>query len=174
MDEGTATLTASVIAALASIYQLIAGQDSEIRASNRKTLESNIHDLSECIHQTIATSNIIVKAKSNVGRINWRAKATLAKNQLKLIRPKVRYSLWGIDNALNRLSRFPDWIEHTIPYPVYSKKILFAGNMLGEALDNCVRKCYLNGRTPRYYEILWIRFLSFRFNNQYQVFKNKK
>ncbi|HKH61081.1 MAG TPA: hypothetical protein VKA49_09635, partial [Flavitalea sp.] len=64
IDRGFATLVAAIIAAFLSLLTLLATKSTEIRAAHRKTLESFIYDISDSVHQLIATSNILLKNKS--------------------------------------------------------------------------------------------------------------
>jgi hypothetical protein len=89
IDRGTATLIAAIIAAISSLIVLFSKRGAEIRTARRKSLEKYISDLSSSIHQLIATSNILLKAKTSESQTNWKVKAESAKDQLKKIRPEL-------------------------------------------------------------------------------------
>ena len=181
IDKGLATLIAASLAALVSLITLFitlyTNFRTEIRSARRKTLEEFIYDVSESIHQLVATSNILLKNKSEESRANWGEKADEAKETLKKLRPKLRYSLWGIDDQLRVLTRLPDYTRYTLESIDVAKKVVKRGSKLGDALDNCIRKCYLNGRSPRFYEIWKVTFLAWRCEktrNDYKSIRDKK
>ena len=85
IDRGLATLIAAIIAAISSLIVLFLKKNEEIRSANRKSLENYIKDLSGSIHQLIATSNILLKAKTEESQDNWKEKAEKAKETIKKI-----------------------------------------------------------------------------------------
>lgn len=174
IDEGTATLAAAIIAAIFSLLTLLSTRPTEIRAANRKTLETYIPDLSDAIHQLIAISNILLKNKTEESRGNWRQKAEEAKSILKEIRPKIRYSLWGLEDYILSLTRLPDFTLYTLDDIEVAKKVVKRGTRLGDSLDNCIRKCYLNGRTPRFYELWTLKFYRWHFTKTRNDYKAKR
>ncbi len=180
-DRGMATLIAACIAAVISIFTffltLFFNRKSEIRIARRKTLESFIYDIADSVHQLIAISNILLKNKTDESRLNWSEKAEQAKSKLKTLRPKTRYALWGLDNSIRVLTRLPDYTQYTLSSPDIAKKVVDKGSKLGDSLDNCIRKCYLNGRTPRFYELWRLNYLAWRcekVRNSYKAERDKK
>ncbi len=174
IDEGTATLAAALIAAILSLLTLLSTRPTEVRSANRKTLEPYIPDLADAIHQMIAISNILLKNKTEESRGNWRKKAEEAKAKLKEIRPKIRYSLWGLEDYILSLTRLPDFTLYTLDDIDVAIKVVKRGTRLGDSLDNCIRKCYLNGRTPKFYELWTIRFYSWHFTKTRNDYKAKR
>jgi len=174
MTGSTATLIAAVIAALSSFAGLFARRASELRKAHRETLEPHVQDLAEGIHQAVATSNIIVMTNSEEGRENWRARGADAKEKLKDLRVQLRYSLWGLDEALKDLSQVPDWVEHAWDYPDYREEIIERGDKLGDALDHSIRKCYRKGRTPSWFERARVEYRRRRLRSYYESFKETK
>jgi hypothetical protein len=171
------TLYAALIAAVVSIFSLLINlftqRRMEWRTAQRKSLEDFVHDLGEAIHSTIATSNILLKARTDESIQNWRERATEAKEELKKLRPKLRYPLWGITESINTLSRLPDWVEHARKCPDYAQDIFEKGHSLGKSLDRVIRKCYLRGRSPRLCERLFIRFRQWQLENSYEKFQKR-
>ena len=98
ISSETATLVAAGVAALSSlatlVIQLFTQKRAEFRMSHRKMLETDISAISEALHSTLATSNILSKAKTEESIQNWRARAETAKETLKSMRVKHRYDLW--------------------------------------------------------------------------------
>lgn len=174
IDRGLATLIAAIIAAISSLIVLFSKKNQEIRAANRKSLEGYVKDLSGSIHQLIATSNILIKAKTPESQDNWKEKAEKAKDTLKKIRPELTYSLWGIDKSLQTLSRLPDFTSYTLVDKSVSEKIVKRGTRLGDTINKCIKNCYLEGRAPTWFEIKRINFLEWKFRKTREDFKKKK
>ena len=168
------TLVAALVAALASVITLFAQRRSELRVAHRKALDSHIGNLSNVIHQTVATSTIIIKTRSLGGLENWRKRAATATQQLKEIRPQLRYPLWGLDEALLSLSRLPDWVEHARDYPGHALGLVERGRRLAKALDFGVRRSYLHGRPPRWYERALVSWRTKQFRTYYEKFQKLK
>lgn len=181
IDKGLATLIAAGIAAIISlltfILTLFFNRKSEIRTARRKSLEVFIFEIADSIHQLIAISNILLKNKTDISRTNWSEKAEKAKESLKTLRPKIRYALWGLEKPIKVLTRLPDYTQYTLESDNVSKKVVSRGSRLGDTLDNCIRKCYLNGRSPRFFEIWRLKFLAWRCEktrNDYKSERDKK
>jgi hypothetical protein len=150
-----ATLLAAIIAAFSSLATLLmnifASRSTEMRKAHRQILEPHITDLSQALYSTVATADILTKAKTEEAVENWRERAQNAQAKLKDLRCVLRYPLWGITDAMNTLTRLPDWIEHSRPFPQYSQKLLIKGSSLFDKIDNAVRRSYNNGRPPSFY-----------------------
>lgn len=170
MDKPTATLIAAIIAAIASLISIFANKAAEFRAAHRRTLSDYIHDLSKTLHQIIATSKILTNYNTDENLKNWRGKAQEAKENLKKMRPELRYTLAGLDLGFRTSSRLPDWVEHARGYPEYEKKLVEKGANISEALDGCIRRSYQKGRPPRFYEAWYVTFLSKKLDNYYSEF----
>lgn len=178
IDRELATLVAAYIAAIVSVMTffltLLFNRRTEIRAARRKTLESFIFEISDSVHQLIAISNIFLKNKTITSRENWNEKAEKAKNDLKTLRPKIRYALWGLDKPIKVLTRLPDYTQYTLESLEVAKQIVLKGSNLGDYLDNCIRKCYLNGRSPRFYEKWYLKYLSWELEKVRNKYKNER
>jgi hypothetical protein len=171
LNEGVATLYAALVAAFFSLLTLLAKKPTEIRAANRRTLEGYIFDLSDSIHQLTAISNILLKNKSPLSRNNWSRRAERAKVVLKALRPKIWYSLWGLENHILSLTRLPDYTLYTLENKETAKKVVRHGSKLGGAIDKCIRNCYLNGRSPKIWELWVIRYFDWRFTKTRNNYK---
>jgi len=82
-----------------------------------------------------------------------------------------------LDKPIKVLTRLPDYTQYTLESSVISKKVVLRGSKLGDYLDNCIRKCYLNGRSPRFYERWYLKYLSWKFEkirNDYKRERDKK
>lgn len=171
------TLLAAVIAAVVSLMTLLlnilTARSAELRKVHRDVLTTHIHDLGDCLHQTVATSNILLKNKTDESIANWRDKAAAAKSKLKALRIKLRYPLWGLDSAFKTISLLPDWIDHVRLYPEHSAIVLDKGNALGQLLDRTVRRCYMRGRSPNWLEIQLVNWRRRQLEKAYESFKNR-
>ena len=150
------TLVAAVIAAIVASISLFVTTHtqrlSELRAVQRKTLEPHLVTLGEALHNMLASSRIYLKTKSPGSAAKWIGNAHAAQRQLKDLRPKLRYSLWGVDESIRVLSRVPNWIEHLRAEPERAESMRDSANKLRERLDECVRNCYRDGRQPSWWE----------------------
>ena len=171
------TLIAAIIAALASLITLIlnffASRASEFRAAHREILKPHLHDLSQALYSTIATTKILSEAKTEPAIENWRERANDAKSQLKDLRIRLRYPLWGITDSMNTLSRIPDWIEHARPLPSKHSSALFKrGRSLGIYLDGAIRNSYAKGRPPTWVDRARVAFAKWRLERTYKGMKS--
>jgi len=174
VDQPTVTLIAAVIAASAAILSVLSNilflRGSEFRGAYRKSLETVMLDLSECMHAVVATSAVYLKTSSgNPGRKKWLNKLATAQTQLKVIRPRVRYSLWGLDEGLRTLSRLPDWVAHASSDPERANDILQKGKALSKLLDSSIRKSYFRGKPPSYLEKLLVRISASRLRRSFSA-----
>jgi hypothetical protein len=159
MNEATATLLAAIIAALVSIIvllvQVFSSTDAEARGAHRQIIETYLAEIAEALHSIIATSEIMMKTKSDASYNEWKRKAHVSQEKLRSIRGKVRYPLWGIDEGLRVMIRVPNWITHFKKRVPESRKVLDAADALSIALDNAIRYSYSRGRPPTFIE-RWI------------------
>lgn len=176
MSSEEATLIAALIAAISSIIILLFNiwnqLSSESRVAQRSTLEQYLSDLGESIHETVATSSILIKTKTEKSAAAWKNRSKSAKDKLQELIPKLRYPLWGITDNMRTFSRLPDWVEHARKYPDHANDILENGKKLSEALEIAIKNSYVLGRTPTRFEILRIKFYTWKFERTYQKFKN--
>jgi hypothetical protein len=170
------TFIAAVIAAFASVITLVmnifAARSSEMRVAHRRSLEQHIHDLSDAIHSTVATTKILTQAKTEPAVENWRERADCAQNKLKELRVILRYPLWGITDAMNTLTRLPDWIENARRFPKYSELIFSKGKKLGDEIDKAIRNSYTFGRPPNFIERKSVKTAEKRLEKAYENMKN--
>jgi len=173
-SEQTAILAAALVAALASLatllFQVRANRTAEIRRAHRAVLIDSISDLSEAIHETVATSSVLLKCKSAEATSSWKKKGQKAKGKISAIRPKLRYALWGISDELHLLSRFPDWVAHAQKRPEDAKDICRRGKVLGKVIDWVIMRCFRYGRPPLLLERWLVRFLAKRFRKSFEDF----
>jgi hypothetical protein len=150
MDAPTATLLAALAAAVASLLTLfVKGRTewrAELRATNRKKLEDHVDNLGDAIHKILACSVLRVRDQNTDNRNYWDNRIREARKTLRQLRPRVRYQLWGLDDGLKALICLPGWINAQQSKQVSS--LLEAGTRLRSSLDEAIRRCYQQGRTP--------------------------
>lgn len=173
MDVGFATFLAAIIAALASLVSLVYRKDFESKAAYRKVLDSILNDLSEAIHETVATSNIIVKTSTKEGLKNWSAKADNAKKKLKVLTYRTRYSLYGLEDGMRTLSRLPDWAEHKRNIPNEINPLLKKAGRLKYWLDYSIRKSYFRGTSPNSFQKMMVNYSAYSLRKAYNRNQNK-
>lgn len=157
----SATLIAAVIAAAASLaglaFNIRAQSRSEICKANRSLLGPHLNGIARALHEVLASSTILTKARTDESRANWRARAVNAQSTIKEIRSELRYPLWGIHEGLRVLSRLPNWLEHTQDSSSGANDIWAAGNKLRGALDLAIRDAYRFGRPPSWWHCYRVR-----------------
>lgn len=156
MDGGLATLLAAAVAAAASLYNVFAQRSSSLREAHRTKLDPHIDDLSRHLHSIVAASKVYLQKKGEISIDNWRKKANQSGRELAKLRPALRYSLWGLEKGLRTLNRLPHWVQHSNHDPELAGRVAESGDKLRKALDFSVRRCYASGRSPSWYERLWV------------------
>jgi len=171
IDRGLATLLAAIIAAVLSGLALLQKKSIEVREANRKYLETFLEDLSDSIHQLIALSTIMLKNKTEESLANTKNKAEEPKEKLKKLRTKIRYPLWGIDEAIQKLTRVTDFTLYTLSNPSVAEENVKRAKSLALSIDKCIRNCYLKGRSPNFIERRIIYYKVWRFTRVRESFK---
>jgi len=174
VDQGLATLIAASIAAFAAlltlVIQLSSQRYAELRVAHRQSLVPYTAELGEALHSVIATSRVLLKTKSEVAYNKWRAYGRKAQAELKELRPKLRYPLWGADFGIKVLTRLPDWTDHLRGEPGRADRLLERANNLRIWIDRAVRRGYLDGRPPSW---LQKRMIAYYARKCQGVFKDR-
>jgi hypothetical protein len=151
MGSQTATLIAALIAAVAAVGSLVvtiitAGR-RERRDTHRKALETELPDLADGLHQVVATS-FTQHRQLSAGKVqsagNWRSRGHDAAQVLYRVRPRVRYSLSGLDLGLRNLGRLPDWVAHHQGRPE-GGELLNRADGLATAIHEIIERSWRNG-----------------------------
>jgi len=158
MDKESATLVAAVIAAAASVSKLVYDRFTESRSHHRALLQPLLTELGESVSGIVATANIMAKTKSDEAFANWYLKAKNERKKLTVVRPKLRYPLWGVDEGLRVLIRLPDWVGHARIDGERLRRLLSDADKLKSAIDRAAFNCYRAGRTPNLYEIYCVKY----------------
>lgn len=150
------TVFAATIAAIASLATLAlnlrAQLRAELRVAQRKFLEPHVLTLGEALHNLLASSYVLLDARSDESRAKWLERAQTEQARIKELIPKLRYPLWGLDSGLRALTRLPDWVYHRRGDSAQSAELLAAADALRLALDESIQGCYAAGRRPTWLE----------------------
>lgn len=167
MDKETVTLISAITAAIASVVglllKIIADRKTELREVKRKALEAYIVDLGQALHEVVASSNTLLQPAKEKQRPKWVERAKNAQQTLKRLRPKVRYSLWGTEDAIRSLSYLPDWTARRQANLNNTRNLIKKATALRLELDIVIRNCYDDGRVPWLRERLWLKYRNYCF-----------
>jgi hypothetical protein len=154
VTQAHATLIAASIAAAASVIALVtnllAGRRAEARAAHRQLLQPFLADLSEGVHELLATATILrQRALKGQDTQTWITRGAVAAEKLKAIRPRIRYLLDGLDEPLRVLSRIPEWIATYRDVGDGSAELLMKrARRLAGLVDRTIARSYRRGLPP--------------------------
>ena len=163
-----ATLLAACIAAVVSLLTLlvtlVTSRQAEQRQAQRSAIQPSLALLGEQIHEVMALAHVTLRAVDNdeASRKKWLKKARAAGEALKVTRRQVRYSLWGLDEGIHKLSRVPDWTSHLLDRPASAELLLKRADSLREALDRAIHQAYMKGRTPGLHRRALVNWRAYR------------
>jgi hypothetical protein len=168
-----ATFAAAVAAAVASLASVIvnirAARQAEARAAQRAAIGPSYEQLAKVLYQCVATSNVFLKtAPDSEARRNWGQRCDEAADSLKELRPRLRFTLSGLDEPLRTLSRVPHWAQNYHD-AADGADLLKKATALRKALDGAVLRSYRRGRAPRIAELWWVRYRSWSLRKQWET-----
>lgn len=165
LDQPTATLIAATLAGVLSLANFVlgqrAGRSSEGRAQYRQLLMPHVTELGEVLHKVVATATVAVGRKKQ-GRTEgtWLARTKKACDELRDLRLRVKYPLWGVEDGLRALTRLGHWMEAKIEIEDERVALLSSAEALRRALDASVRRAYLRGAPPGLITRWWVSRLT--------------
>jgi hypothetical protein len=163
MSKEQATLVAAIIAAVASLLVLVANllgaRRAEMRAAHRTALVKYLETVGEGIHETAASATIIRRLHLQSAETKtWRDNGKSGSDKLKLVRPKIKYTLYGLDEPLRTLSRMPEWIAtYKSVKQTNADELLEEMQKLAGAIDGAVRWSYKRGLPPGPLRRWWLK-----------------
>lgn len=160
MTTQVATLVAALIAAIASVLKLLFDRFAEGRSSSRQLIQPLIADMGEAIYSVVATCKVLSESETPQKYKSWYGKACREREKLKVLRPKLRYPLWGIDEGLRVLERLPEWCSHARSDKKRVAKLLKYASALRHDIDITALRCYRGGRPPLIHERLQVTYHS--------------
>ena len=143
----------SVIAFILNVYLV---HRMEARQATRQLIQPDIISLGVLLYELIATSRIYLEKKENLAKEKWRTRANQAKGKLVQLRPRLRYSLWGMDKPIRQFTRLPDWVAHIEHHPRQAKLLLFVASEQRAIIDRAALRAYREGRPPS----IWQRVIA--------------
>jgi len=146
------TMTAAVIAALCSVLSLLISliyiRRCEMRQARRAALEPIIDDLGGTVYSLIAVSKRMGFSRGSERYRENKAKAMETARALDHLRWQSRYALWGLNDGLHHLILLPKWIEHLRGRDESCARLIDLATELRQAVDDEVRRCWLQGAAP--------------------------
>lgn len=166
ISKQVATLVAAGIAAATALINLVvtisANKRAEFREAFRNSLDDHIHDVADAIHQTTSSTNKLFDVEKGESIEDFRDNMREKQEKLNKLRPKIRYSLYGVNYGIKIMSRFPKWVDQLRDDPVSCRKIVDRGNKLSDALHRAIRRAYLRGRPPSIFDCALVRYHAWR------------
>lgn len=133
-----------------------------MRAAHRHALQGLLDELGEGVHKT-AASAVILRRRFTAGQdpTPWRDAGKTGADMLKTVRPRVKYTLYGLDEPLRTLSRMPEWVATYKDVPNTNvDDLLEAMQKLAVAVDSAVRMSYRRGLPPGPIRRWWLERLT--------------
>jgi hypothetical protein len=167
IDGPGATLTAAVVAAVASILtlgvRLGADARAEMRQANRSRLVPLLADIGDSLHKLVACSVLAVRDTDTSNRSYYDGKKREARDSLRKLRAQLRYQLWGLDDGFKTLIALPDWIDAR-GIADYDR-LLKSASELRLALDLAILSAYRTGMPPSLFSRVRVRWYARRMWN---------
>lgn len=172
MQAPEATLIAAIVAASATLLNLFltlaSKRGEEYRAAHRDLVADDLKGIGKAIHEVVALSTIQFKLIDSPQYPGKYKLASEAAARLKQKRMDVRYSLWGLDEAIRTLARLPDWIGHAKLKPDFAAQIVSRGQRLSEEIDRAVRSAYVDGKSPGWWRTWRVNGAARRLRTAYE------
>lgn len=160
MDTATITIIVALIAAVTSMVSLLLTITSnlrkEIRDENRKRIGPLLEDLGTNLYGMIAAITLLYKDRSVKNQKYWNNQIVIAQKKLRALRSKLRYPLWGFDDAIKILILLPNLAKLSDKQELSG--VITLATDLRVSMDNVIRKCFKYGRTPGFLERQIIRY----------------
>lgn len=144
-----AAVVAATASLLAAILSAISSRRNDARSAHRAVLEAVLADLGENIAGVVATASVYLKRQAKEQDLtSWRTRMESHGDELKALRARVRYPLFGIEKGLLTLSRVASWIQHFGTQPAAAERLLHDADHLRRQLDLVIAKSYRRGEPP--------------------------
>jgi hypothetical protein len=166
ISKQLATLVAAGIAAATALINLVvtisANKRAEFREAFRNSLDDHIHDIADALHQTTSSTIKLCDAEKEEIIDDARGNMMDAQEKLSKLRPKIRYSLYGINYGIKIISRFPKWVDQSHDASDSCENMVNHVNKLSDALHRAIRRAYLRGRPPSIFDCALVRYRAWR------------
>lgn len=168
MANENITLIAALIAAAASLVGLgvnmISAFYAEKRSAYRLSFQNSFLELGQLLYAIVALSVKMRKSNSDEAFHKERVKANQVAQDTDALRRKLIYALWGVEDGIKQLV----WVPTSIALlknrrsGKEAKLVTDKATRLRMALDKIVRRAYLTGKPPGYFDRAVIRWKALR------------
>ena len=111
-------------------------------------MEPVVVELGSLLYSVVAISKRLGLSKNDERYKENKERVTELARQLDKIKTQVRYTLWGLDDGIHHIVLLPRWAEFTRGDDSITNELISLATDLRLAIDNEIRHCYLEGRTP--------------------------
>lgn len=145
------------MAFIAAVASLIAANNStkeqkdlKSQVALRKILAPKLDKIGNLFYRLVAESKSMIDAKNDLNFLKFREKLQGTKREINQLRSEVRYSLYGLDSAIERLNSVPYYLVHfkNDRKNPSAGKIIELATELRIILDRAVMETYRNGESP--------------------------
>ena len=143
-----------------------------MRVAHRNAIVPDLNRIAEGVHQVTASSTVL-RTRIGEGRdpTAWYEKAAAGRQIIDAVRPRVKYSLYGLTDPLRTLSRMPDWVAHTANADgELADNLIEDMQKLQRAIDSAIRRSYRRGLPPSPIRRWWLSRKSLKAKAAYQHF----
>jgi len=141
----------------------------------RNILKEDIKEVGVTIYGAVATAKILYeRRKTGESFKQWIEKASKNNKRLESVRKKVRYSLYGMDDAFRTLIRLKEYVNHTFHDVQTCEYILSNADRLREIMDDIILSSFRDGRIPSEKKLLMLRRCISDIDNKYRGFMENK
>lgn len=168
MANENITLIAALIAAAASlmglVINLISAFYAEKRSAYRLSFQNSYLELGQLLYAIVALSVKMRKSNSDEAFQKEREKANKVAQEADALRRKLIYALWGVEDGIKQLI----WVPTSIALlknrrtGKEAELVTDKATRLRIALDKIVRRAYLTGKPPGYFDKAIIRWKAMR------------
>lgn len=143
-----------------------------MRVAHRNAIVPDLSRIADGVHQVTASSTVLrTRIGENKDPKGWYEKAAAGRQIIEAVRPRVKYSLYGLTDPLRTLSRMPDWVAHTANADGQLADTLIDDmQKLQRAIDSAIRRSYRRGLPPSPIRRWWLDRKSSNAKATYQKF----
>jgi hypothetical protein len=163
------TLVAAVVAAIASVLNLVLDRRAEARANNGTELRSLLGELGDVMNGIVAASEALATTETPRTFRVFYTQAFHERERMKMLRPKLRYPLWGLDEGLQVLERLPVWCAQARSDRERAAQLLRHARELRRAIDRAALRCHRSGRRPSALQRARVRLYSTRCRRAFEA-----
>ncbi len=153
-----ATLYGAILVAALSVAKLLYDRLHEGRAEFRALLRPYLLEYAEAIYGVLACCAVLAKTANPEQRGHWVEKSRKEAEKLALLRPKLRYALWGLDEGFRVLIRLPGWTCHAVSDSRRAAELIDKATRLRITMDRVALRCFRSGRPPGWISRLQVAF----------------